>query len=276
MSAEKKVRRKRSRNGTLPLMQLRTVTDRFRALRIRAGYSLDALAKAAGYAGASSIQRYEDDGERGFRRKFIPRDVVDRFAPHFVGRGDPPISEDDVYILCGGPPLGAYPPAPEDEAPFAINGLASDVESPRSPAKLPTVAHLPRNVKVLGTAAGGNGGEFELTGTEIDFVRRPVGISAARDVYAVYVINDSMSPRYEAGDLIYVHPGRPPRVGDYVVIQLRDRGHGARRALIKRLARRTARLLVLEQFNPSRTKEIPMSQVEAIHRILTPNELFGV
>ena len=276
MSTEKKVRRKRSRSGTLPLMQLRTVTDRFRALRIRAGYSLDALAKAADYAGASSIQRYEDDGERGFRRKFIPRDVVDRFAPHLIGRGEPPISEDEVYILCGGPPLGAYPPAPEDGGPFATSGLASDIESPPSPVRLPAVAHLPRDVRVLGTAAGGDDGAFELSGTEIDYVRRPAGISAARDVYAVYVVNDSMSPRYEAGDLIYVHPGRPPRIGDYVVVQLRDGEHGARRALIKRLARRTARVLVLEQFNPSRTKEIPMSQVEAIHRILTPNELFGV
>lgn len=274
MSNVKKVGRGRPRGKTLAPVQERSVTDRFRALRLRAGLSLDALAKAAGYAGASSIQRYEDPSARGFHKTYMPRDVVDRFAPHLIGRGDPPISEHEVYVrLAGGAPIGRPPGLAEDPA---ATPFEDDVRSPAYPIAIPAIAQLPRDVRVLGTAAGGEDGSFELSGQEIDFVRRPPGIAAARDVYAVYVVNDSMSPRFEAGDLVYVHPGRPPAIGDYVVVQLRESEHGAHRALIKRLVKRTAGVLHLEQFNPAKRKEIPMRQVQAIHRILTPNDLFGI
>lgn len=274
MSNGKKSRRGRPPGKTLPPVHERSVTDRFRALRLRAGLSLEALAKSAGYAGASSIQRYEDPSPRGFHKKYMPRDVVDRFAPHLVGRGDPPISEHEVYVrLAGGAPVGRPMGLAEEPA---VSSFEHDVRAPAQPVSAPAIAQLPRNVRVLGTAAGGDDGSFELSGQEIDFVRRPPGVAAARDVYAVYVVNDSMSPRFEAGDLVYVHPGRPPAVGDYVVVQLRESEHGAHRALIKRLVKRTAGILHLEQFNPPKRKEIPMRQVEAVHRILTPNDLFGV
>ena len=53
------------------------------------------------------------------------------------------------------------------------------------------------------------------------------------------------------------------RPGDDVVVQLTD-GQG----LIKRLQRRTARYLILEQFNPEKRIEIPVGTVRGVHLVV--------
>ena len=70
----------------------------FKALRKRAGYSLDALAKAMGYRGASSIQRFEK--ETPGDPAFLDVEVVRKLDAAVVGRGNPPISSQDVYSLA--------------------------------------------------------------------------------------------------------------------------------------------------------------------------------
>lgn len=145
---------------------------------------------------------------------------------------------------------------------------------------LPEIAprvDLPQDIEIHGTATGGAAGAFQLDiGTIVDRGRRPPGLTGAAGVYALYVRGDSMAPRLEEGELIYVHPYRPPFPGSYVVVQTQTGKDMPIEAWIKRLARRTAKILVLEQLNPPATIEAPMKTVVAIHRILTMNELFGV
>ncbi|MGE4527281.1 MAG: XRE family transcriptional regulator [Rhodospirillaceae bacterium] len=140
----------------------------------------------------------------------------------------------------------------------------------------PPRADMPRDVPVLGTAAGSLQGAFQVDACPIDFVRRPPGIGGARDIYALYVVGDSMSPRFEEGELIYVSERRPTRVGDYVVVQVTDNRDGAVSAYCKRLLRRCEETLFLEQLNPRAEIALPMDSIRAIHRILTLNELFGI
>jgi len=145
-------------------------------------------------------------------------------------------------------------------------------ETPEAPSR----AEMPRDVPVLGTAAGSPHGAFQVDACPIDFVRRPPGIGGARDIYALYVVGDSMSPRFEEGELIYVSERRPTRVGDYVVVQTQDERDGTVYAYCKRLLRRSDDTLFLEQFNPRAEIALPMPSVRAVHRILTLNELFGI
>jgi transcriptional regulator with XRE-family HTH domain len=64
-------------------------------LRARAGLSMDDLAKAMGYRGQSSIQRYlSTQYELAFRPE-----IVQRFRSALLGRGSPPISEEDLEAL---------------------------------------------------------------------------------------------------------------------------------------------------------------------------------
>lgn len=138
-------------------------------------------------------------------------------------------------------------------------------------------AVLPRDVPVYGVTSGGPGIDFYLNGEVIDRVKRPPAIAEAKDAYALYVIGSSMYPRFSDGELIYVHPNRPPRVGDDVVIQLhaRDEGDTVGPSYVKRLVRRSASKLTVEQFNPAGQLEFDMDDVKALHRIVPWNELLG-
>ncbi len=108
-------------------------------------------------------------------------------------------------------------------------------------------------------SAEGGGGAIIITNEPIDFVRRPEPLLSVRDGYGCYVIGDSMSPAYEQGDLLLVHPGRPVRAGDDCVF-VRDPGDGSLHALVKRLLRITPEKWRVRQFNPAKDFDLDRSQ----------------
>lgn len=68
-------------------------------LRERSGLSMEAVAKAAGYRGASSYQRYEDP--ETFRKPYLPLDLAEKLARAMAGKGNPPIAPGEVMALTG-------------------------------------------------------------------------------------------------------------------------------------------------------------------------------
>lgn len=137
---------------------------------------------------------------------------------------------------------------------------------------------LPRDVPVHGTVAGsalGNGA-FQLSSDVVDYVRRPYGLLGAPGVYALYVEGESMSPRFEPGNLVFVHPHRKPLGGDYVVIQEPDSNNGEPRAFIKRLIRITPTTVKTQQFNPEATIEFVIRPGLTVHKVMTDADLYGV
>ncbi len=108
----------------------------------------------------------------------------------------------------------------------------------------------------------------------MDYVRRPSALENAKGIYALYIEGDSMSPKYEAGDLVFVHPHVPARVGDIVVVHEQN-GHEETLAFIKRLTRRTAEWIETEQYNPPAEVKFKNSEGIKIHKVLQMNDLFG-
>ena len=143
---------------------------------------------------------------------------------------------------------------------------------------LPPRETMPKDVPVLGTAAGSDDGAIQMGAGEIDTVRRPPGLRNARDLYAVYVEGDSMEPRYSAGDLVYVSPHKPVRIGDDVVVQVAS-GDGQDIEIVdyvKKLKTRRGEHWVFEQFNPPSENIRWDGRVKDVHRIYRVNEIFGV
>ncbi|WP_264045589.1 helix-turn-helix domain-containing protein [Methylobacterium flocculans] len=135
----------------------------------------------------------------------------------------------------------------------------------------------PRNVPVYGTGSGGNGGDFRLNGQTIDHAPRPPGIENRRDVYVVYVIGDSVSPKYEDGDPIYVDPHRRPQPRDYVLVELHPANDGTPGdAFVKRLVKRTATKIVVEQHTPAKEIIFDAASVVRLHRVIPYPELIGI
>ena len=138
------------------------------------------------------------------------------------------------------------------------------------------VGVMPSDVPVHGIVVGGASGDFRLNGDIVDYVRRPPGIAHMRNVYALWVSGDSMSPWNKDGDLIYVSPARPTAPGDYVVVQMNDQGDGEPGlAMVKQLVGRTPTQLKLGQYNPEKEFAVALSKVKAVHRVLTLRELLG-
>lgn len=133
-----------------------------------------------------------------------------------------------------------------------------------------------RYIDVLGTAAGSLGqGAFQLNDGPIDRVPCPPGLMDARGVYAIYVENDSMAPEHRAGELRFVHPHRPPQIGDTVIVQVLNGGDHTVTAYIKTLEKRTGDRVICTQHNPPARIEFNRAYIVAIHKVLTTNELFG-
>ena len=132
-----------------------------------------------------------------------------------------------------------------------------------------------QNVPVRGTAAGSLAGAFQIDGVS-EYVMRPPGLATAKDVYAIYIVGDSMDPAHPQGELRFVHPGRPPQIGDTVIVTARYTEDGPIEAFIKRLVKRTASRIVCEQFNPKATVEFEKQFVESCHKVMTMNDLFNM
>lgn len=142
---------------------------------------------------------------------------------------------------------------------------------------LPSRLDMPNDVPVRGTAAGSlTKGAFQITSDVIDYVRRPHSLNGASDIYALYVEGSSMEPQYFAGDLVYVHPHRPARTGDVVIVQTAlDEFQGE--ASIGVYVKRTEKYLTILKRNPPNTEvQISRETIRHVHKVLSMNEIFGV
>lgn len=167
-------------------------------------------------------------------------------------------------------------------APSAQIGIRSIVPEPQA---------MLQDIPVYGTALGseaqyGIDGDGTViveqtdlnTGEVVDRFRRPPNLQNRRDVYGLYVAGDSMEPAYEAGQGILIDPKRPPNARDYVVVYLRDRedSDGAAGVLIKRLVRRSASYIELQQYNPAATFRLDARLYREVHRVMPWDEAFGM
>lgn len=192
------------------------------------------------------------------------------------------MNEREVISLLSGQLLG---PVGMSEASAASPLMDAQARGPGrypgafvpDPKDLPPPSTMPLDVPVYGTVVGGSDGDFEMNGEVIDRVRRPAGLTNARNAFALYVVGTSMNPRYDEGDLIFVHPGRPAVTGSDVVVELHAKDEfGRPKALLKSYRGKTPTLLLLTQLNPHADIEIPLDEVKQVLRVLRTNELLGI
>lgn len=150
---------------------------------------------------------------------------------------------------------------------------------------------LPKDLPIYGSALGAdleyddeNGVVVKIEQTEVhmaeplDRMARPIGVTGRPDLYVVIVAGHSMEPRHDSGVARLVDPRKVPSVGDDVVVQLRGAtfdGEEIRHVLIKQLVRRKPGAIVLRQYNPDLTFEVPNEQVGAVHRVMPWEEALG-
>lgn len=224
------------------------VTERLKALRMRAGISMAEAAAACGYKTASGYQHYED--AKKFTKLYLPRETCEKLAPLFDGRaarGEAPVTADEVWALGGftGPPKGD---------PVVI------VEPP--PSSL-----LRQSVVPIYSAAQGGKGHIIIDFNPIEEARPPEELIRVRDAYGILIVGDSMVPAYKPGDVAWVNPHKPiERDTDVVLYHVPPNGEAE--AIIKTLIGFSQREWKLRQYQPPR--DFAESRVDwpVCHRIV--------
>lgn len=141
------------------------------------------------------------------------------------------------------------------------------------------------DIPILGTAAGAGpeGPAFQFNRTDrigIAKVNRRTGMYNAKDLFAIQVVGNSMSPKHEDGDILIVSFRRRAVVGETVIVQVyadpNEQETSEVRAYVKVLEKRNDDSYVLKQFNPEvSTITIPKSHVKYLDRVVPEQELLG-
>ena len=118
-------------------------------------------------------------------------------------------------------------------------------------------------IPVRSAGRGGSEQEMFLQDGPIDYVRRPPSLAQVRDAYAIYVVGDSMQPRFRPGQILHVNPFKPAQPGAGVVV---TKTNGA--VLIKEFVRQDGKTLHVRQYNPAETLDYLTAEVAAVHVVV--------
>ncbi|RVI59927.1 helix-turn-helix transcriptional regulator [Sinorhizobium meliloti] len=154
--------------------------------------------------------------------------------------------------------------------PIRVSDFFQEVAPPNARfIDMPQVPDQTNTIPVLGRAVGGDDGVYLFNGEELDRAFCPPILANVPGAYALFVDGESMVPRYEPSDIVFVHPTKPPRRGDHVVVQIKPANEGEPpRGFIKRYVGRTSTKLILEQYNPHKKIEFPVEEVDKVHVIV--------
>lgn len=214
--------------------------ERLRQARVDAGYETASAAATALRITASTYRAHEN-GQNDFQ---LPE--AETYGAKF---GVSPF-----YLLTGKRPAEAN----NNNPPIA--------DSPNATMRGKVVG-AGKMIPVYGRAVGGVDGEFEMNGSILFEVMAPPVLAEVKGAYAVAVSGDSMSPRYEDGEVCFVDPTRRVKKGDYVIVQIRLEEDGPLLAYVKKFCRRNNVELVLEQFNPPKELRFADHNVHSVHYI---------
>lgn len=141
---------------------------------------------------------------------------------------------------------------------------AQPVASGRRAAEPASRFHAARALPVRAAARGGSDQEMFLEDGPIDWVGCPDFLVNAPDAYAIYVVGDSMVPRFRPRQLLYVSPRKPPVPGDGVIVAKINQA-----VMIKELVAYAADGVVLREYGPElREFTVPTVDIDAVHTVV--------
>lgn len=149
-------------------------------------------------------------------------------------------------------------------------------------AKKPATHHIPQanvdisstqiaqiggcDLPVYASAAGGDGAML-ISYEPIEYVKRPGPLMNVPKGFAMYVVGDSMLPAYRPGDMLLIHPSKPPFAGDDILV-VTNKVDGHYEAMVKQLISVSDSTLKLHQHNPPKDFSIPRNIITNIFLIV--------
>ena len=194
-----------------------------------------------------------------------------RLAPSAISRM---LKGDRQMKLLEAVQIAAFLGVPQDEVLRRV-GAGSDPPAMPSPSasgparrgRPPRIgispAVRPEPIPIRSAGRGGGDQQMFLEDGPIGYTARPANLGGVRGAYAIYMVGDSMEPRYEQGWLLHVNPFKPPTRGRDVVVY-----KSGQAVLIKQFVRWEGDALVLRQLNPPQELRMPRAEVVECHLIV--------
>jgi transcriptional regulator with XRE-family HTH domain len=246
-------------------MDTETRGARIRALRQARGWSLQQLAERVGVS-----KPQIDKLERGTRR--LTDDWIRRIAaalevaPEALSAAAPVRAQMDTPTRRPEPepfPESTGPDTTGYDAGYDGSSASSILDTDTDSDTLPLCG--------FGRFSARNGsavGIFVEAAQAPERVWRPALLSGVSGAYAVRMPNGDMAPKYEAGQLLFVHPYRTPRPGDAVVVRL-----AGGRFLVGRLGvPRAGAGVTVAVLTPGREIRLDADRVMAVERVILAEE----
>ena len=239
---------------------------RLERARIAAGYRTE-IEFSQLHGIPQATYHHHESGKRGLKLE-----VAEKYAK-LLGNCDA------AWLLTG---AGKEPaPQPRQDSALKQTSIPADTDLPGNNVRFDHARGLDetwRNkpmVPVMGTGQGGDDGFFDLNlGEPVDWVKRPPGATGSK-VYCIYLEGDSMEPRFDAGDPLFVDPVKKPLPGRDVVIQMKPRQDGdAIKAFVKQVVSINSDFVEVRQFNPPKKWKIKRSDILSIHAILNRSDMY--
>jgi phage repressor protein C with HTH and peptisase S24 domain len=159
------------------------------------------------------------------------------------------VNEEEVLRHAGAPAASRAQPMRRGRPPSDLAGRRTEYGGDLMP--------------IRSAARGGVDQEMFLEDGPIGYTPRPANLSNVREAYALYMVGDSMEPRYEAGWLLHVNPFKPPVRGRDVVVYKTNQA-----VLIKQFVGWEGDALALRQLNPPQPLRIPRAEVRECHLVV--------
>lgn len=221
-----------------------------RALRQAAGLSQEKLAELAG-----TSQPQINKLETGQRKLTV--DWAVKLAP--------PLGVEPTALLGLDRPTGADArPATQPSLPTRRVGPPPLLRSSTAPTLTSHQTNTPEPMPVRAAARGGVDQEMFLEDGPIDWVAKPDYLKNARAPYAMYVVGESMMPRFRPAQLLHINPHKPPAAGSGVVVVKRNRA-----VLVKEFVRRAPDGVVLREYRPEdREFTVLNEDLDTLHSVV--------
>jgi len=239
--------------GRMNLHSGMSLGSRIKHARQRAKLTQQQVADHFGIARVS-VTQWESERARPDPRKLIGLTELLGVTIGYLLQGDPLPEEE---------PKQATPPAP------AIRQQPAFVRPAEMSPLVPAPDLSDERLPVLGVGRGGDDGRFAFNGETVEYVARPPNLIGVRHAYAIYVVGDSMVPRYRPGEMVWVNPNKPPSRYDDVVVQLHTNDPDSPpEGLIKEFRAWTPEKLHLWQYNPEGDVIFERKLVKRVHVIV--------
>lgn len=106
-----------------------------------------------------------------------------------------------------------------------------------------------------------------MDGRVIGWTFCPPGFDDVDRIYASYINGNTMFPRYKTGEVVWMHPNKPPKAGDDVFLQIQGDGEEPPLGIAREFIAWDGDTLSVFQHNPPQNTTFQKHEVLAMHVI---------